>query len=322
MSETKQPNAAYFNVRFRDYEWALHNIKTLGYELGRIRAAEVLHAPPVGPERAALTSRVCLQSDMEAPWTTFWSSEMCTGVFYHRKVWELCYISQALFNEGMLRPGTKGLGFGCGEEPLPSLFAKYGAGIIVTDQEPDEAARQGWAATGQHAATLDRVRLPHVCPDLEKLATIDLRYVDMNRIPDDLTGQFDFCWSACALEHLGSIANGLAFIENSIKTLKPGGVAVHTLEFNLSEGPETIDNWPTVLFQKKHMQDIEQRLAAQGHHVVALEFDVGDGLLDRFIDLPPWHTDVVRLATPFAHLRLSVDGFACTSFGIIVKAAG
>jgi len=31
-------------------------------------------------------------------------------------------------------------------------------------------------------------------------------------LPADLTG-FDFCWSICALEHLGTIAQGLDFIK-------------------------------------------------------------------------------------------------------------
>jgi cyclopropane fatty-acyl-phospholipid synthase-like methyltransferase len=35
------------------------------------------------------------------------------------------------------------------------------------------------------------------------------RRADMNAMPDTL-GQFDFVWSACAFEHLGSIRQGRA----------------------------------------------------------------------------------------------------------------
>ena len=49
---------------------------------------------------------------------------------YHRKLWELVYIAQALWSAGKLASGSRGLGFGCGKESLPSLFAKYGATIL------------------------------------------------------------------------------------------------------------------------------------------------------------------------------------------------
>ena len=45
-------------------------------------------------------------------------------------------------------------------------------------------------------------------------------------IDTDCHGQFDFVWSACAFEHLGSILNGLEFVVNSVKCLKPGGVVL------------------------------------------------------------------------------------------------
>lgn len=314
-----QPASNYFNERFRDYELALTNIKTLSYQLGMARAAGRPPRTVAGPVDVRLTSRLCVQDDFESDWLAFWCHEIQSPFTYHRKLWEMCYVAQAIFGTGKLQPGSAGLGFGCGEEVLPSLFAKYGASILVTDQEPASAAEQGWAATQQHAPNVERVRMSRICPDPEKLARIDLRYVDMNAIPPDLAGKFDFCWSACALEHLGSIANGLAFIENSLKTLKPGGVAVHTLEYNLSDDTETIDNWSTVLFQRKHMAALADRLADVGYLVRPLEFDHGNGLLDGLVDVPPWRSDLVSLPPDAIQLKLSVDGFACTSFGLIVQ---
>ena len=41
-----------------------------------------------------------------------------------------------------------------------------------------------------------------------------------------------------------------------------GGVAAHTTEFNLESG-DTIDNWPTVLFQAGHIAELERRLRVQ-----------------------------------------------------------
>ncbi|MBV5337004.1 MAG: hypothetical protein J0653_03215, partial [Deltaproteobacteria bacterium] len=71
----------------------------------------------------------------------------------------------------------------------------------------------------------------------------------------------DFCWSSCSLEHLGSIKAGLDFIKASLKTLKVGGVAVHTTEYNVSSDEATIDNNPTlVLFRRCDIQGLVEEL--------------------------------------------------------------
>ncbi|MCX5963683.1 MAG: hypothetical protein NT070_11250 [Cyanobacteria bacterium] len=135
----------------------------------------------------------------------------------------------------------------------------------------------------------------------------------MNAIPTDLANKYDFCWSACALEHLGSIANGLRFIEKSLDTLVSGGVCIHTTELNYLQEKNTIDNEGTVLFRKQDFIKLAQQLTAQGHQVAPLNFDIGSGFLDQFIDIPPYQE------VQDAHLKLLVGDFATTSFGIIVK---
>ena len=108
----------------------------------------------------------------------------------------------------MLRPGRSGLGFGCGREPLPSLFAKYGCKIVATDLPAATAQARKWLATNQRAADPQTMLYPTICPDPAKLANISFGELDMNHLPPELDGKFDFCWSCCALEHLGSLALG------------------------------------------------------------------------------------------------------------------
>ncbi len=146
----------------------------------------------------------------------------------------------------------------------------------------------------------------------------------MNMISPDLTG-FDFCWSICAFEHLGSIAHGLDFVENSLATLRPGGIAIHTTEFNIEPDGPTIDNWVTVLFQRKHMIDLADRLRAKGHEVAPFDFDYGSKPLDYFIDIPPYHGQasdhlVAWLGQP-GHLKMCIDGFVSTCIGMIITKA-
>jgi hypothetical protein len=132
----------------------------------------------------------------------------------------------------------------------------------------------------------------------------------MNAIPADLV-DFNFTWSSCAYEHLGSIEAGLTFFENSLKCLAPGGIAVHTTELNLSSNSSTLDKGGTVIFRRRDFETLAERLLAQGHEVMPITFDSGDTDLDRFIDLPPYSSD--------PHLKLQLLRWVSTSFGMIVR---
>jgi SAM-dependent methyltransferase len=295
------------------------DIKNLGYEIGRQLGEKHFSDRAIRVDHTRLKSKLCTQDDFAADWLLYWCSELRAAPIYHRKIWELCYVAQALFSEGQLAPGRRGIGFGCGEEPLPSLFAKYGASVMATDLDSTRPEAEVWRLTAQHASTIETIRHAYICPDPELLANIKFRPVDMNAIPREFDGQFDFCWSTCALEHLGTLANGLAFIENTLRTLKPGGLAVHTTEFTVNEG-ETIDNHPIVLYQRHHFETLADRLRAGGYEVVDFDFNPGDGFLDRFVDLPPYSDNILISPHHYAHLKLLLDGYTCTSMGIIIKA--
>ncbi|QTL04192.1 methyltransferase domain-containing protein [Aquabacter sp. L1I39] len=318
------PNINRLWALAKDIEAIKLNVKFFGYELARELYEARAGAAPDEPGVVGLCSKPSTQADIEAPWVSYWSARLGMAPLYHRKVWELCYVMQALCERGALVAGARGLGFGCGQEPLPSAMAALGIDVTVTDLDPAEALARGWITTTQHASTLDHAFKPHLVDRDTFERMVHLKFVDMNAIDRALRG-FDFCWSICALEHLGSIANGLAFIEASLDTLKPGGIAVHTTEFNFLRDDATIDNWPTVLFQRRHFKDLAARLVAKGHEVAPLDFDVGAGRLDRFIDVPPYADDLPASVPSWReapqHLKLMIDGFASTCFGLIIRKA-
>ena len=134
----------------------------------------------------------------------------------------------------------------------------------------------------------------------------------MNAISSDLES-FDFCWSACAFEHLGSIELGLQFVENSLATLRPGGWAIHTTELNVASNSDTIDNETTVLFRRRDFEMLARRLSALGHVVAPFDFGMGSQPMERYIDVPPYRQE--------PHLVLALKGYATTSFGLIVQKA-
>lgn len=289
------------------------NVKNLGYEYAKSLLKDLKVPGNLLPSKIGLLSKACQQEDIESEWFAYWCQQMKVPVAYHRKMWEFCYILQVLYDYDLLKPRFKGLGFGCGEEPLPSLLAAYDIEITATDLDPQESASKGWLETNQSMASVDKIWISHLCSQELFAKNVNLKYVDMNNIPPDLANKYDFCWSACALEHLGSIKKGLQFIEKSLDTLVPGGVCIHTTELNYLQEEKTIDNEGTVLFRKRDFMELAQRLIDQGHQVAPLNFDIGSGFLDKFIDIPPYQSPLD------AHLKLLVGGFATTSFGIIVK---
>jgi SAM-dependent methyltransferase len=241
-----------------------------------------------------------------------WCARLGLPCGLHRKFWEYCFIAQALFERDMLRPGRRGLGFGVGKEPLAALFASFGCEIVATDQASDQARQTGWAARNQYADQLDTLNEAGLCNADQFRRLVTHRAVDMNAIPKDLR-HFDFTWSACSLEHLGSLEHGARFLMNMMECLKPGGVGVHTTEYNLSSDTATLTEGPTVLFRPRDIAAIAQRLRSQGHRI-QLNLDAGDGMADRHVDLPPY--------THNPHLKLQIETYIVTSIGLIIERRG
>lgn len=255
-------------------------------------------------------SSLCRQQDFEQPYFAYWCRRLAAYLSYHRKVWEYVFICQALWERGAIRPAARALGFGVGREPLAAFFASEDCEVTATDVEAEAAVERGWATTGQHASGLEALRNEYVCPQDKFDRHVAYEVCDMNAVPDHLTG-FDFCWSSCALEHLGSIEHGFAFIERSLACLKPGGWAAHTTEFNLSSNDHTLTEGATVLFRQQDMEALAARLAAGGHRLAPFDFDAGLAPLDRYVDVPPYRAE--------PHLKLALAGYAVTSIGIIVQ---
>ncbi len=267
-----------------------------------------LGSPP-GP--VPLKSCLCSQAHIEAPWYGYWCSVFKDRPKWHRKQWEWCFIAQALKERGMLGPGSKGLGFGVGEEPLSDAFAARGCAIVATDLDRSDTRSNVWANSRQHAATLALLNRRGICDPAEFGRLVTLRPADMNAIPPDLTG-FDFTWSACSLDHLGTLEKASQFILNSLRCLRPGGVAVHTTEFNIVSNQDTVTEGETVIFRCRDIEAVAEQLRSQGHHV-EIDWTIGNGIADNAVDVHPLDEKV--------HLRLQLYQYLITSIGLIIEKA-
>jgi 2-polyprenyl-3-methyl-5-hydroxy-6-metoxy-1,4-benzoquinol methylase len=247
---------------------------------------------------------------MESDVFTSWARQMKHPPMFHRKLWEYAYILQALEETNCLLPGKKGLGFGVGTEPITAVIASRGCTVVATDLAPDDARAKQWADSNQYSATLLDMNRANICDSDRFLRAVSYRYVDMNDIPDDLRG-FDFVWSACAFDHLGSVKKGLRFVHESLRCLKPGGVAVHTTEFNVSSNDMTLEHGPLVLFRRRDFEHLASKLLKEGHHIT-LNFTVGDKEIDRYVGLPPY-TDGP------GQVKILVANYETTSIGLLIR---
>lgn len=284
------------------------------------RTRPELFASRSRPEGSQLVSQVCRHATLASPTFRAWAHKLRYPWEPHRKIWELAYICQALEERGMLRPGVRGLGFAVGAEKLPAVFAASGCLITATDLPADDDRSRPWAASGQWVGELEALNADRLCPAAEFRERVGYRPVDMNAIPADLRG-YDFTWSTCSFEHCGSLELGLTFLERQLDCLRPGGVAVHTTEFNLSSNDETIRSGPCVIYRLRDIEDFCHRVTRQGHVVEPIDLDPGDSDIDRFVDPPPYGQSARRPHGMVKHLRLNLAGFASTSIGLIVRKA-
>ena len=231
--------------------------------------------------------------------------------YFHRKQWEYVFILHHLLDANLLRAGIRGVGFGVGKEPLASAFAMLGASVLGTDAPSNIKEKGGWAASKEHSACLDSMRFPWI-PSEIFYQNVSFAECDMNDI-DPAIADYDFCWSSCCLEHLGTLRKGLDFIKGSVeKCLKVGGTAIHTTELNLSSETHTVEESEgTVLYRRNDLEAFIVEMRERGHHANSIVVGPSAHALDYHVDIPPYCQDL--------HLRIRLAGFVTTSVGVVIR---
>lgn len=268
------------------------------------------------------SSRLVRAADFRAPWLIARAAELNEPVKLHRKLWEYAAIAQ-VYKERHTKYHLSGLapnvlGFGVGREPLPALFASYGAQVLATDH-PD--GTDDWTDTNQHARAIIDLPYRGICTD-EEFRRVAFVGLDMNNLehaldPDlvsldvHVRGGLDFTWSTGSFEHLGSIEQGIEFFCNQMRFLRPGGIAAHTTEYNFGSNTTTLEAHNIVLFRRCDLEEIERRLAAQGDRLLILDLEHAS-YLD--VDRPTWAepADLFIDTFPYGqtefHLNIDING--------------
>jgi hypothetical protein len=276
------------------------------------RLIPALENPIINEDTPFMAYSTCTASDFQHPRYLQLCRFMAGRPQWQRKQWEWIFILHHLIETGALREGARGLGFGVGREPLPAAFALSGAQVVATDAPLELGQSSGWVSGNQHAQSLDALRF-HWVPDDIFQKNISFQHCDMTAIDPTLTN-FDFVWSSCCFEHLGSLCAGLNFVRNSVEyCLKPGGVAVHTTEFNLSSDTDTIEEDPTtVIYRRRDLMEFSDEMRQRGHDVQPFRVGPNATALDFHVDLPPHVADAM-------HIRLRLAGYSCTSAGLVIR---
>lgn len=262
---------------------------------GNTASAAFIEPAPDDGSQPTFSNPVCQIANMAQflePEFKHWAcKEMDWQFGFNRKLWEYAFILQAISKHGNL--AGQGLGFGVGREWIMPVMVRHGAKLVATDLEIDEGQRELWKY-----ANIDRAQAE----------TVVFRRADMNTIPKDLR-DFDFVWSCGSLEHIGGLEAGMRFIEASLDCLKPGGLAVHTTEFNLSSNKETLDRADICFYRQRDIEELIQRVAAKGARM-ELNLRRGNDVLDNHVDYPPYTYELT--------LRAWHDPYIVTSIGLVI----
>jgi SAM-dependent methyltransferase len=258
-------------------------------------------------------SKICDAADWFNPeMLTVIQNELQENPRFHRKQWEFAMIFLALKKYGFLRPDALGLSLGGGKERVLYAIARHIQHLTVTDlYELD--------TTWDCAKTADpdefiKSHKPFEVEDSRlKALRMDMRELEFE---DD---SFDFCYSSCAIEHIGDYADFLRHLNEVQRVLKEGGIYVFTTEFHF--GNETIQDSHNYIFSPQYLCDLiaasklapaeQPQLTLTPHrinhplpgNIKNLCFSGPHQLLDRLFEEYP-HLSLLRGKYPFTSILL------------------
>ena len=193
-------------------------------------------------------SKICDAADwFDAEFHSIIINELKEPPRFHRKQWEFAMIFLALKKLGMLNENMTGLSLGGGNERVLYSIAQHVKKLIVTDLY-DEDTTWDCAKTKNPDEYIKASKPFDVDDSKIKALRMDMRYLDF----EDNT--FDFCYSSCAIEHIGDFEDFVRHLDEVYRVLKEDGVYVFTTEFKI--GSDTIKDQNNFVFSSSYLSEI------------------------------------------------------------------
>lgn len=234
---------------------------------------------------------------------------------FHRKQWEFAQIFRSLEVHGCLGARARGLSMGGGHERLLYAVVRRAGSLTVTDLYGADSAWPG-AQTGDPDASVKSAAPFPI--DRERLT---VRRMDMRTLefPD---ASFDFCYSSCAIEHIGERDDFLRHLREVNRVLTPDGLYVLTTEFHY--GDDSIPVPHNFYFSEGDLDDLirEAGMAVAGEADGTLRAHrVNRPLPSNVRDLcaDPLEGVTARALDALPHVQLLTGGSPFTSLAVILR---
>jgi len=173
--------------------------------------------------------------------------ELKENARFHRKQWEFAMIFLALRKYGFLTEDKVGLSVGGGNERVLYSIANHVKKLVVTDLY-DENTSWDCARTGDPKEFIMNSKPFPVDENKITALRMDMRNLQF----EDNT--FDFCYSSCAVEHIGDFDDFVQHFDEVFRCLKEDGVYVFTTEFQF--GKTTIKDPNNYIFSSEYLAKI------------------------------------------------------------------
>lgn len=240
------------------------------------------------------------------------SNELREVPRFHRKQWESAMIFLALRQAGKLRQDSLGLSMGGGKELIMYALAQHVKQLVVTDLYATETT---WdCAKTEDPDAFVKKNKPFPVDDTKlKALRMDMRQLDF---PDH---SFDFCYSTCAVEHIGRREDFLKHFNEVARVLKDDGAYVFTTE--VLYGNQTIKDEHNYVFSLQELHEI----FAESNLIPQEEFDaritrhkinhpVPSNLRNLSHFVPELFTDRFLQESPHIQLMRGKHPFTCGIF--------
>ena len=193
-------------------------------------------------------SKICDGADWFDPeFQKVLNEELQEPARFHRKQWEFVTIFLTLQKYGMLKADKLGLSLGGGNERVLYSIARHIKQLVVTDLYDNETS---WdCARTDDPDEFIKASKPFAVEDKKlKALRMDMRYLDFAE------NSFDFCYSSCAIEHIGKFEDFVQHLNEVYRCLKEDGIYVFTTELQL--GDTTIKDPNNYIFSPAYLNYI------------------------------------------------------------------